>query len=327
LSPVDTLRVSVTDRCNLQCAYCVPRGRIPRIAESRLLGWDEILRVVRAGASVGIRKVRISGGEPLVRRGLPGFIASLREVPGIADLCLTTNGVLLAGLAGRLKQAGLDRVTVSLDSLRRDRYERIAGFDALGQVREGLAAAVETGLTPLKINVVVIRGANEDEVVDFARLSIHQPLEVRFIERMPLGPGRREESRGCGLWEREGVSGEWVRERIEAALGPLEPAPPAVPLPGPARLFRVPGSPGRFGLITPMTHPFCGACTRLRLTPDGRLRSCLFGSDELDAARALRSGQGAEELRALFERAIRAKRRGPERDFAQNRRWMAEIGG
>jgi cyclic pyranopterin phosphate synthase len=325
LSSVDTLRVSVTDRCNLRCVYCMPREGTSRIPEGDLLRYEEILRMVRAGVSLGIRKVRISGGEPLVRPGVAGFVTSLRSIDEIVDICLTTNGVLLKGQARALKQAGLNRVTVSLDSLRRDRYREITGCDEIHRVREGLAAAVDAGLSPLKINVVLIRDTNEDEIVDFARLSLDHPLEVRFIERMPMG--LREESRGCGLWGREGVAGAQVLKRIEEALGPLEPAAAVVPLPGPARLFRVPGSPGRIGLITPMTHPFCESCTRLRLTPDGKLRSCLFSADELDARTALRSDAGSENLCALFRQAVRAKNEGLNRDVSKNRRWMAEIGG
>jgi len=324
LNAVDTLRVSVTDRCNLRCVYCMPEG-IERTAFGDVLRYEEVLHVVRAGASLGIRKVRITGGEPLVREGVTGLISSIRRVEGIEDVCLTTNGVLLEGLARDLKRAGLQRVTVSLDSLRQDRYRRITGRDELGRVLAGIEAALSAGLIPLKINVVVIRDLNEDEVTDFARLSLAYPLEVRFIERMPLG--RREESRGCGLWDREGVAGGEVWDRIREALGPLEPAEAVVSLPGPARLYRVPGSPGRVGLITPMTHPFCHTCTRLRLTADGKLRSCLFSSREFDVMAALRPEVDPERVGRLFRQAFRAKQEGPARHGPENRRWMAEIGG
>jgi cyclic pyranopterin phosphate synthase len=325
LNAVDTLRVSVTDRCNLRCVYCMPGGGIDRIPFGDVLRYEEVLHVVRTGASLGIRKIRITGGEPLVREGVTGLISSIRRVKGIEDVCLTTNGVLLEGLAGDLKRAGLQRVTVSLDSLRQDRYRRITGHDELGRVLAGIEAALSAGLFPLKINVVVIRDLNDDEVVDFARLSLAYPLEVRFIERMPLG--LQEESRGCGLWEREGVPGVEVWGRILAALGPLEPAQAVVSLPGPARLYRVPGSPGRVGLITPMTHPFCHACTRLRLTADGKLRSCLFSSREFDVLAALRPEVDPEKLGELFRKAFRAKQEREAGTRSENQRCMAEIGG
>ena len=327
MSAVDTLRVSVTDRCNLQCVYCMPREGIPRIPSGDILWYEEILRVIRTGAELGIHKIRITGGEPLVRKGIAGFLASIGSVEDIIDICLTTNGVLLKGLAGSLKHAGLKRVTVSLDSLRRDRYRQITGCDGLHQVLDGIEAALAAGLAPIKINVVAIRDLNEDEIVDFARLSITYPLEVRFIERMPI-VDKREETRGCGLLEREGLSGRDIVKRIEDALGPLEPASAVVPLPGPARLHRVPGSMGRIGLITPMTHPFCHKCTRLRLTPDGKLRSCLFSAEEIDLLSVLRSGPGQEKLREALEQAIRAKQIGEGGPaFPGNQRPMVQIGG
>ncbi len=325
MSVVDTLRVSVTDRCNLRCAYCMPRDGVSKIPAEDILRYEEILRLVRLGAAQGIRKVRITGGEPLARRGIAGFVSRLSSVEGIVDRCLTTNGVLLRGLAGELKRAGLNRVTVSLDSLRRDRFEEITGRDGLDLVLDGIEAALAEGLLPVKVNVVVMEGMNEDEIEDFSRLSISLPLEVRFIERMPFG--KREESRGCGLRESKGLAGEEVLRRIEAALGPLEPASPAVPFPGPARLYRIPGSPGRIGLITPMTHPFCDACTRLRLTPDGKLRNCLFSQDEIDVRGLLRAGEDDQGVREAFERAVRTKPKCDAPDFSDNDKWMVEIGG
>jgi cyclic pyranopterin phosphate synthase len=303
----------------------MPREGVPRTPAEEILRYEEILRLIRIGATLGIRKVRITGGEPLVRKGIAAFIASLSSVNGILDCCLTTNGVLLKGLAGDLKQAGLRRVTVSLDSLRRDRYEQITGSDELNRVLEGIEASLRAGLAPVKINVVVIRGVNDDEVVDFSRLTVDYPLEVRFIERMPLG--KRHETRGCGLWEREGLAGKEILRRIEGVLGSLEPASPSVPLPGPARLYRVPGGKGRIGLITPMTHPFCSTCTRLRLTPDGKLRGCLFSASEIDVREVLRNCGDDEKVRRAMESAILSKPRGSAPVFSRNRRWMVEIGG
>lgn len=325
MNAVDALRVSVTDRCNLRCVYCMPAEGVRKIPATDILRYEEILRVVRIGAAQGIRKVRITGGEPLVRRGIVRFVSGLSSVEGIVDRCLTTNGVLLKSLARDLKAAGLNRVTVSLDSLRRDRFERITGRDVLNRVLEGIETSLAEGLEPVKVNVVVMQGMNDDEIVDFSRLTVSRPLEVRFIERMPFG--KREETRGCGLWERHGLSGEEVLRRIEEALGPLEPARPAVAFPGPARLYRVPGSPGRIGLITPMTHPFCHACTRLRLTPEGRLRNCLFNGDDIDVRRLLRAGRNDQAVREAFEEAVRTKRKCDAPEFSDNHRWMIEIGG
>jgi len=305
----------------------MPREGMPRTRPGDILRYEEILRLVRIGTTLGIRKIRITGGEPLARRGIADFIASLRSQQEIVDCCLTTNGVLLKDLAGPLKASGLDRVTVSLDSLRRERYEQITGLDALDRVLQGIEASLAAGLVPVKINVVVIKGMNEDEIVDFSRLSIHDPLEIRFIERMPLGEDKREDTRGCGLWEKEVLSGQEVLRRVEEELGPLEPASPVVPLPGPARLYRIPGSKGRIGLITPMTHPFCDSCTRLRLTPDGKLRACLFSNAEIDIRELLRSGEDDDRLREAFERSIGSKQRHKTPDFSENKRWMAEIGG
>jgi cyclic pyranopterin phosphate synthase len=325
LSVVDTLRVSVTDRCNLRCLYCMPGEGVSKIPAGDILRYEEILRLVRIGAAQGIRKVRITGGEPLVRSGIAGFVSKLSSVEGIVDLCLTTNGVLLKGLARDLKRAGLNRVTISLDSLRRDRFEQITGRDALDLVLDGIDASLAEGFVPVKVNVVVMQGMNEEEIVDFSRLSVSHPLEVRFIERMPFG--KREETRGCGLWEGQGLAGKEVLRRIEEALGPLEPASPTVSFPGPARLYRVPGSPGRIGLITPMTHPFCDACTRLRLTPDGKLRNCLFSDDEIDVRRVLRAGEDDRGVREAFEEAVRSKPKCDAPNFSDNNKWMVEIGG
>lgn len=303
----------------------MPREGVPKIPAEDILRYEEILRLVRIGAEQGIRKVRITGGEPLVRKGIVGFVSGLRSVEGIVDRCLTTNGVLLKGLVQDLKEAGLNRVTVSLDTLRRDRFERITGRDLLHRVLDGIQGALAAGLMPVKVNIVVMKGVNEDEIEDFSRLSVTHPLEVRFIERMPIG--KRDETRGCGLWERQGLAGDEVLGRIEESLGPLEPADPAVAFPGPARLYRLPGSQGRIGLITPLTHPFCDACTRLRLTPDGRLRNCLFSRDEIDVRDLLRAGGDDRELREAFERAVRTKPKCHAPDFSANGRWMVEIGG
>ena len=322
---VDTLRISVTDRCNLRCSYCMPPEGIPLIPMGEILRYEEIVRIARACATLGVKKLRITGGEPLVRRGLVELIESLSGVAGVEDLCMTTNGVLLEGFAPALKRAGLHRVTVSLDSLRRRRYLEITGSDRLHQVLAGIRAALDAGLSPVKINVVVIRGANDDEVEDFARLSLTHPLEVRFIERMPTG--RSGSEKGCGDWGREGVRANEVIERIERVFGPLEPARPGVPVPGPARLFHIRGGNGRVGVISAVTRPFCAACTRIRLTSEGGLRNCLFREEACDLKALLRSGISDEDLWRHLREAIARKHRFVEAPFLHMTRSMRQIGG
>lgn len=325
INRVDTLRVSITDRCNLRCIYCMPHQGVPLISHDSIMRYEEILRVVRAGTGLGIRKVRITGGEPLVRKGLTEFVESIADINGIEDLCLTTNGVLLKEYAGPLRRAGMHRVTISLDSLRRRRYERITGEDRLADVLAGIEASITAGLDPLKINVVIIRGINDDEVVDFARLSTVYPLEVRFIERMPLV--ETDGTKGCGMWEREGMSGGEVRQMVEAEFGPLKPVGAGVPVPGPADLYRVPGGTGRIGFINPVSAPFCATCTRVRLTPEGMLRNCLLREESVDLRRAVRAGVSDDELASVLREAMESKFNGKDAPFHAMRKYMVQIGG
>lgn len=319
---IDTLRVAVTDRCNLRCIYCQPAGGVPELPRSELLGFKEIERVVRAALAEGVTKIRLTGGEPLVRRGLPELIARLARLPGLRDLPMTTNGILLAETARDLKAAGLRRVTVSLDTLRPLRYQRITGQAALDRVYQGLAAAREAGLAPLKINVVVVPGENDDEVLDFARLAGELDLEVRFIERMPLSAGL---SPHCGRPAAEYIPAAVLRERIEAELGPLRPLPPQDPG-SPARLFQVPAG-GRLGFIAPLSEPFCKNCGRIRLTPDGKLRVCLAEDLELDVKGPLRRGASDQQLAEIFQTAVALKPCREAACFAPTKRSMSQIGG
>ena len=322
---IDTLRLSVTDRCNLRCIYCMPQGGVPLIPSGEILDYEEIVRTVKVCVSLGIEKVRITGGEPLVRKGLSRLVGLLARIEGIRDLSLTTNGVLLAEQAEELQQAGLHRVTVSLDSLRRDRYRRITRFDFLDKVWEGIETLFRLGIEPVKINTVIVRGINDDEVVDFARLTKELPVETRFIERMPLGEGGR--LHGCGLWEREGIPSRVVIQRIEAEFGPLEPARPIVAIPGPATLYRLPSSKGRVGVISPVTEPFCSKCSRVRLTPEGKLRNCLLREDAVDLRAALRQGISDKGLRELVWDMIQRKTRYWRTEFQRMEKAMVQIGG
>jgi len=324
--PINYLRVSVTDRCNLRCVYCMPAEGIDLARHEDMLRYEEIARVVQAAAALGISKVRLTGGEPLARRDLPDLVRLIAAVPGIDDISMTTNGILLPTHAVELAEAGLHRVNVSLDSLRPERFRAITrcGAQGVSDVWAGVAAAESAGLTPVKLNTVVIRGLNDDEVVDFARLTLERPLHVRFIEIMPLGANEH--------WAGDGyVSVSEMRSRIEAALGPLEPVGRGdrVVGNGPARYSRLPGAPGTVGFISPVSEHFCFHCNRLRLTADGKLRPCLLSDDEIDLRDALREGAGDEELQAIIAQAIAAKPARHHLDVGNvpQARQMAQIGG
>jgi len=317
---INYLRVSVTDRCNLRCIYCMPEEGIALRSHESILRYEEIERLVRVAAGIGICKVRLTGGEPLVRPNLELLVAMLAEVPGIDDLSMTTNGVLLAAHAQSLASAGLRRVNVSLDSLKSDRFRAITRRGRLGDVLEGMEAAREAGLSPIKINTVVIRGVNDDEVVDFARRTVEDGWHVRFIEVMPLGVGSR--------WAGNGhVPSREIRRAIEETLGPLdgERRDPR----GPARYWRLPGAKGTIGFISPISEHFCHYCNRLRLTADGHLLPCLLSDVELDVRTVLRKGADDSQLREVFMEAIRMKPAGHhvEQGDVPRGHVMSEIGG
>jgi len=319
--PISYLRISVTDRCNLRCVYCMPPEGVPSRSHDEILRYEEIELIVQAAASLGISKVRLTGGEPLVRLGLVELVRMLACIPGIDDLAMTTNGTLLAQYAAALAQAGLKRVNVSLDTLRPERFRRITRRGDLAPVFKGIAAAREAGLVPVKVNTVVVRGLNDDEVVDFARLTLKDDWHVRFIELMPLGANI--------AWAGNGyVSIGEVRRQIEDALGELVPAKVGAGN-GPARYYRLPGAIGTIGFISPVSEHFCYQCNRLRLTADGRLRPCLLSDYEIDLRTPLRQGAGLAEVRELLIHSIGTK---PERhhlaeSIAPRERAMSEIGG
>jgi GTP 3',8-cyclase len=284
---IDYLRISVTDKCNLRCVYCMPLEGLPWLRRDELLSYEEIAHVVRIMAGMGLRRVRISGGEPLVRRDLPLLVRLLAAVPGIEDVALSTNGVLLAPMAQELRAAGLNRVNISLDSLRPERIEalgRRAGVD--GDIFHGIEAAEEVGFRPLKVNTVIMRGRNDDEIADFARITRHRPWHVRFIEVMPVAGN-------LGISAAEYVPATEILDRLRR-IGELVPVtgPPGN---GPATYFRFEGAAGTVGVITPMSHNYCDRCNRMRLTADGRLRPCLFGDVHVDLRAALRAGRSVEE--------------------------------
>ena len=318
---IDYLRISIIDRCNLRCRYCMPEDGIKLIPHDEILTFEEIIRVVQVFAASGISKVRLTGGEPLVRRGVVDLIHRLGQIHGIDDLSLTTNGVLLESFAERLFMAGLKRINISLDSLRPERFHRITRRDAFHQVWAGIEKSLQVGLHPVKLNVVAIRGSNEDEIIDFARLTLERPLHVRFIEYMPSGEGQ--------VWKPEDVlTIDQIREKIENLM-PLSEEDSENGN-GPAITHRWKGARGRIGFISPVSRHFCERCNRLRLTSDGKLRPCLFSDDEIDLRGYLRNGCHDGKLAEFLELALRAKPRGHAINthyFRKCQRNMSSIGG
>jgi len=297
------LRISVTDRCDLRCIYCMPEAGVPLVPMADMLSYEEIATVARAAMAVGVRRFRLTGGEPLARRGVVALVGLLAAL-GPDDLALTTNGLHLADFAAGLKAAGLRRVTISLDTLRRDRFEAITRRTGFDRIFAGLEAARTAGLAPIKINAVVIRGVNDDEILDFVRFARKEAVELRFIELMPTS-GLSSECKELGVWRPAlFVKGEEVRARIAGAFGPLT----AVPDPGGvASLFSLEDG-TRLGFITPVSEPFCRGCERMRLGPDGRLRICLFDRAGIDLRRLLREGKaGPDGIAAVLEAAFEAK--------------------
>ncbi|MBW1988121.1 MAG: GTP 3',8-cyclase MoaA [Deltaproteobacteria bacterium] len=294
------LRVSVTDRCNLRCAYCTPAASFCPKPHQEILTYEEILAVVTQAVAMGVRKVRLTGGEPLVRRGLETLVEKIAALPGLLDLCLTTNGVLLADRAKALADAGLKRINVSLDSLDAETFARITGRDALDSVLSGLEAAEAAGLSPTKINVVPLAGINAREAPDFARLTLEKPVAVRFIELMPVGPAASRNRVA-------GVDTQTIRRAVEDALGPLSPIPGHDLLDGPAERFALAGAKGEVGFITPVTGHPCPSCNRLRLTADGKLRPCLLSDAETDIRSVLRSGGSERDIQQALAAAVAAK--------------------
>ena len=322
--PINYLRVSVTDRCNLRCTYCMPPDGVPWRPSQDILRYEEIETVVRAAVELGISKVRLTGGEPLVRLGIVDLVRRLSRVAGVDDLTMTTNGVLLSRYAEALAQAGLRRVNVSLDTLRAERFRRITRLGRIEDVLEGIEAAHRAGLEPVKINTVVIRGMNDDEVVDFARNAVEKGWNVRFIEWMPIGQGQAAEQ----AWLDRVVTAEEIRQTIEAELGALHPVKTSAEG-GPARYYRVPQADGSIGFITPVSEHFCFRCNRLRLTADGQLRPCLLSDAEIDLRTPLRQGASVAQVRELILEAIERKPLQHNLDRCQGpeKRVMSQIGG
>ncbi len=288
--PIRDLRVSLTDRCNFRCFYCLPHGEPPIAPKEQMLSYEEIDYICEIFVSLGIEKLRLTGGEPMLRRDIETIIRKLSRLKssGLQDLALTTNGYYLPERAQSLKDAGLDRVTISLDSLKRDVFKRMTGVDVLDKVLAGIAAAKKAGLEPIKINAVIVRGHNEDEVADFAAFAREHDVKMRYIEFMPLDSGHE--------WAREDVvSGKEIRERINERF-PLVRVDVARGSDTSSRYRFADGAPGEIGIIAPVTEPFCGACSRIRLTADGQIRTCLFSTVEHSLRDVVRSGASRAEI-------------------------------
>ncbi len=320
---IDYLRISLTDHCNLRCVYCMPLEGITYAPSEDLLQPAEIERVAAAAAAVGFRRVRLTGGEPTLRRDIVEIVARIASVEGIADIAMTTNGLRLPELGRPLVAAGLRRVNLHIDSLHPERLPQVMRWATLAAVHAGIAAAEDAGLSPIKINSVMTRGHNEEDAVDLAALTLARPWHVRFIELMPLGGGE------CAQLSRERlVPTAETRARIEAALGRLTPVPAMHPS-DEARLFKLAGAAGIVGFISPVSEPFCGTCNRMRLTADGRFHLCLLHDDELDVRAALRRGADCEEIGGILLRAVGAKPTGHAlaEGVEPLQRWMHHVGG
>ena len=318
---INYLRISVTDRCNLRCRYCMPDEGIALISHDEVLTYEEILRVARLFGQLGIDKIRLTGGEPLARKGVLDLIRGISQIREIGDLSLTTNGILLGEFAADLAEVGIKRINVSLDTLNREKFAYITRRDRFPDVRIGIEKAIDVGLFPVKLNVVAIKGFNDDEILQFAKLTMEKPLTVRFIEFMPTA--------GVDFWNRDHVlTIDMIRKKI-GKLGTLIPVN-GDERDGPAARFRLEGAAGELGFISPISSCFCKNCNRLRLTPDGKLRACLFSDNEINLKSYLRNHCNDEKLKGLLMTALLNK---PQRHtietslFRKCQRNMAAIGG
>ncbi len=314
------LRISLTDHCNLRCVYCMPEDQTFR-PNPELMQDDEIALLTRLFASLGFDKIRLTGGEPTVRARIVDIVRGIASTEGIRSVSMTTNGVLLKKLAASLAEAGLDRVNVSVDTLNAEKFHRLTRWGTLDDVWAGILAAEQAGLVPIKLNAVVVKGYNEDDVVDLARLTYEHPWQVRFIEMMPFAGV-------TDVQTSQVITAAQIQARIESALGGFQPANDGQ-LDGEARVFQLPGAQGNLGFISSVTNPFCESCTRARLTADGRLRLCLLRENEVDLLTPLRAGASLEELRRLILDGIWSKPwgHGLAEGVIPLNRVMNEIGG
>ena len=320
---IDYLRISITDHCNLKCYYCTPFSGRSHLERSEILTYEEMLTVARATAAVGITKIRITGGEPLVRRGVVNFCRMLSGLDGLKSLALTTNGIYLEEMAGPLFKAGVRRINISLDTLRPERFEKITGYNLLPRVLAGIQRAEDIGMHPIKINAVVMRGINDNEIEELAALTLAKPYHVRFIELMPTSGSTDGDYETLFMPVEEFMKKIHQIERVQ-----IEPTTDSY---GPARLCKLPGAVGKVGFIAPISWHFCGSCNRLRLTADGKIKTCLFSQEEIDIKTALRTGATQNEIIDIFRQAVAAKPSGHHLNAKDHQnacsRAMRAIGG
>ena len=325
---IDYLRISLTDRCNFRCIYCMPDEGISQLSHDDILRMEEIERLVEVAARLGVRKIRLTGGEPLVRKGVVGLVEKISATEGIDNVSITTNGVLLPSMVDDLKAAGLSRVNISLDTLDEEQFKMITRCGQLNTTLAGIEAALAAGLDPVKINCVAVKSLNQD-FLGFAKMTIDRPLHVRFIEYMPVG--KSAGSDGTGWGKKDVIPSEELlqiinEKAIAEGLPPLGPAGDSRPEGwGPARYFQFPGAKGTVGFISPLSRHFCGECNRLRLTAEGKIRPCLFSDEEYDVREALRHGTD-EEVEAVLLQALGAKPDEHHNKVGTERR-MSQIGG
>ncbi len=315
---ISYLRISVTDRCNLRCIYCMPKEGVSLIGHEDILNYEETLRITKVAAVSGITKIRLTGGEPLVRKGISSFIAKLHKVPDISEISMTTNGILLEDASCALRKAGMQRINISLDTLDPEKYKKITRVGDINSVLAGIHAARIEGFNPIKINVVAMRGINDDEINSFAALTMERPVHIRFIEFMPMNGENRDRF----------ISNTEIKKKIQKA-GKLLPLCSEYNS-GPANMFQLEGAQGKLGFISPLSNHFCEKCNRLRLTADGKLRTCLFSDTEIDLKTPLRSGCSDSDLLTIITNAILTKPKHHtvlEPSFKKCRRGMSAIGG
>jgi cyclic pyranopterin phosphate synthase len=320
---IKSMRISVTDKCNFRCTYCMPAEGLPWLKKAEILSYEEIERIARVAVSIGIEQIRLTGGEPLVRRDLPELVRQLRTIEGLRSISVTTNGILLKQQARALAEAGLTRINVSLDSLVREKFAKLTRRDQLDRVLEGLEELEKyPTIHPVKINAVAIRGYSEDEVLDFVRFARNKAYVMRWIEFMPLDADQ--------IWRKEDIlTGGEIKEIIEAAYGPLVPITTGDPAET-ARRYTFSDGKGEVGFINPVSEPFCSSCDRIRLTADGQLRTCLFATEETDLRVVLRSGGDDELLAATIRQAVwhkELKHYIGDKRFKRASRSMSMIGG
>jgi cyclic pyranopterin phosphate synthase len=322
---INYLRVSITDRCNLHCSYCRPIEGVSLQGHDDILRYEEIIRIVSVAVKMGLIKVRLTGGEPLVRRGFIEFITALKRIDGLQDISLTTNGILLEEFAQNIFDAGIRRINVSLDSLNKDKYFRITNGGNLDTVLRGIAKAEEVGFSPIKINTVAIKGFNDDEVLEFAQLALNKPFQVRFIELMPVGQAKADYSEDYlpAAQLMQIITGRYKLEKVSAEKSRSD---------GPATIFKIKGGRGEIGFINPVSSHFCSTCNRLRLTADGKLRTCLLKEDEFDLKKAIRNSCSDEDLEKYIREAILLKPKQHDLSCTQEHlkkchRNMSAIGG